>query len=118
MVLTIALLIYFTLNQNLSKRSIHKSLLFWRDMLTLGLFVGSFIFNQWISSLTCRPVQLMYDERYTLLLIVQMLGFIACLHLAYGVGNISTLLSGQRRTSRLSDVSISSRSDSHASLFP
>jgi len=117
MVLIIALLIYFTLNENLAKQSAHKSLLFWRDMLTVGLFIGLFIFNQWISSVTCRPVQMMYDERYTLMLVMQMLGFIACLHFAYGLGNIFKPLLDQRRTARLSNVSILSKSDSHTPLL-
>jgi hypothetical protein len=83
----------------------------------VGLFIGLSIFNQWISSVTCRPVQMMYDERYTLMLVMQMLGFIACLHFAYGLGNICKPLLDQRRTARLSNISILSKSDSHAPLL-
>jgi len=46
-----------------------------------------------------------------------MLGFIACLHFAYGLGNVFKPLLDQPRTARLSNISFLSRSDSHASLF-
>jgi len=117
MVLIMAFLIYFTLNENSTTKAAHKSSFFWRDMLTLGLFIGLSIFNQWISSVPCRPVQIIYDQRYTLMLVVQILGFIACLHFAYILGNIFEPLLGQRRTAKLCNIPTLSRSDSQVSLL-
>jgi len=102
--LIMVLVFYFTLHK---KRCLH----FWYGLLVLGMFVGSSICNQWISSLTCRPIEMLYDKRFTSILGVQMISFIACVHLAYGLGSIFTPLFDQRR------ITLSTL-DSHTPLFP
>ncbi|CAF1434280.1 unnamed protein product [Adineta steineri] len=98
---------YFTLN----KKSINdKSLNFWYGLLVLSMFVGSSICNQWISLLICRPVEILYDKRFTSILGVQMISFIACIHLAYGLGTIFTPVFDQRAITL-------SRLDSFTPLF-
>ncbi|CAF1006730.1 unnamed protein product [Rotaria sordida] len=79
------------------KRTNDNSLHFWYGLLVLGMFVGSSICNQWISALTCRPIEMLYDKRFTSILGVQMISFIACVHVAYGLGCIFTPLFDQRR---------------------
>jgi hypothetical protein len=102
-----ALVFYFTLYK---KQTNHNSSDFWYGLLVLGMFVGSSICNQWISSLTCRPVEILYDKRFTSILGVQMIGFVACIHWAYGLGTIFTPLFDQRAITL-------SRLDSYTPLF-
>jgi len=106
--LIMVLVFYFTLPK---KRTNDNRLHFWYCLLVLGMFVGSSICNQWISSLTCRPIEMLYDKRFTSILGVQMISFIACVHLAYGLGSIFTPLFDQRR------ITLSTL-DSHTPLFP
>ncbi len=86
-ILIIGLLFYFTSNK---KSTNNKSLNFWYGLLVLSMFVGSSICNQWISSLTCRPVEILYDKKFTSILGMQMISFIASIHMAYGLGAIFT----------------------------
>ncbi len=106
--LIIGLLFYFTLY---GKSTNGNSLNFWWGLSVLGMLVGSSICNQLISSLTCRPVEILYDERFTSILGVQMIAFITCIHFAYGLGNVLTPLFDQRRTAL-------SRSDSRTPWLP
>jgi hypothetical protein len=105
--LIIGLLFHFTLYE---KSTNDNNLKFWYGLLVLSLFVGSSICNQWISSLTCRPVEILYDKRFTSILGAQMIGFVACIHLAYGLGVIFTPLFDQRAITL-------SRLDSYTPLF-
>ena len=108
-------LVYFSLNENSDGLSTHSSQFYWREWLTLCMFIGLSVFNQWISSLTCRSVQILDDRKYTSMLILQIIGFIACLHYGYGLGKSIKLYFHQRKTSTISNISTS---DSRASLFP
>ncbi|CAF3277144.1 unnamed protein product [Rotaria socialis] len=60
--------------------------LFRLRLTTLFMIVGSSISNQLISAFTCRPIEMLYDKRYTLIIGTQMLVLIASLHFAYGFG--------------------------------
>ena len=106
--LIMVLVFYFTLHK---KRTNDNSLHFWYGLLILGMFVGSSICNQWISSLTCRPIEMLYDKRFISILGVQMISFIACVHVAYGLGSIFTPLFDQRR------ITVSTL-DGNTPLFP
>jgi len=106
--LIIGFLLYFILNGKLTNDT---SLSFWYGLLVLGMFIISSICNQLISSLICRPVEILYEKRFTSILGVQMIGFIACIHFAYGLGCIFTPIFDQRRTTL-------PRSDSRTLLFP
>jgi hypothetical protein len=72
-----------------------KSSNFWFGLLVLGMFVGSCICNQLISSFTCRPIEIAYDKRFTSILGVQILSFLISIHFAYGLGCIFTPLFDQ-----------------------
>jgi cytochrome bd-type quinol oxidase subunit 2 len=113
MMFVTALLVYFTLNENMNSSSTHRNQVFWRKWLTLCLFISSSICNQWISSLTCRSVQMFYDQRYMSMLILQISGFIACLHFAYRLGNV---IKPRLHHPKISTVSKISTSDSRPSL--
>ncbi|UJR34943.1 hypothetical protein I4U23_027721 [Adineta vaga] len=54
--------------------------------LILIYFVISSIFLQLASVLGCRPVEVIYDIRYIIMIIVQIVGFIICLFLAFCLG--------------------------------
>jgi hypothetical protein len=71
---------------------------FWFGLLVFSMFVGSSICNQLISSLTCRPIEILYDKRYTSILGVQILSFLICVHFAYSLGCIFTPLFDQSIT--------------------
>jgi len=82
------LLLYMILMKQFLKEITNKRLFFRLGMIILSMFVGSSICNQLISSLICRPIEMLYNIRYTLMIIIQIIGFIASLHFAYGFGQI------------------------------
>jgi hypothetical protein len=85
-ILIIGFFLFYNLNEKTPKSSTNAcSLHFWHGLVALSMFVGSSIYNQWISSFICRPVEILYDRRFTSILGVQMLGFILCLPMAYGL---------------------------------
>ncbi len=111
MMFIIGLVLYFTLHEQHTEPSInHHNLQFWHGLLALAMFFGSSVCNKLISSLTCPPVEILYDQRFTSLLAVQMIGFLSSLHLAFGLGSIFTPLFDQHRATL-------SRSDSYIPLF-
>ncbi|CAF2150444.1 unnamed protein product [Rotaria magnacalcarata] len=52
----------------------------------LILLVGSSLFHQLSTALACRPMDILYDFRYTSMLIVQITGFFICLLFAFFLG--------------------------------
>jgi uncharacterized membrane protein AbrB (regulator of aidB expression) len=101
MLIITGVLLYMTLMKQSFRPIIHKRLLFWFGIVILGMFVGSSVCNQLISSLTCRPIEMIYNIRYTLMLATQMIGFIASLYFAYGFGQIYGPLLDQRTNSKI-----------------
>ena len=55
------------------------------SLITLAIFSFG---NQSVSSLTCRPVEMLNDSGYMLILGIQLLGFLTSLLGAYGLGSV------------------------------
>lgn len=113
LVLIFACFLYFTLNHHSTNQSSYTNLHFSLDILTLGVFIGSAVFNQWITSTTCRPIQIIDDDKHTLILVVQILSFIAILHFSYCVENVIKPIFEKWERSNVSSVSVPSPSDNN-----
>ncbi len=48
--------------------------------------VCSSIFNQLASTTACRPIEILYNLRYQLMIIVQLVGFLICLVFSFFLG--------------------------------
>jgi hypothetical protein len=52
----------------------------------LIFMVGSSMCHQFATALACRPIEILYDLRYTSMLIIQITGFFICLLFAFFLG--------------------------------
>ena len=50
--------------------------------------MGSHICMELVSAFTCRPIEVLYDVRFTSMLAAQLFSFIGCLLFAYKLGSI------------------------------
>jgi hypothetical protein len=62
---------------------------FGHPFLALILMVVGCVFHQLASAMTCRPVKMLYDFRYTSMLVVQLMGFASSVLFAYILGAAS-----------------------------
>ena len=95
------LLIYFYLNEKVMQWSTNGSNLHFVPVLfALTLFAILSFVNQSLSSLICRPVEILYNSQFSSMLGIQLYGFLISLLGAYSLGSIFIPLFDQNQNEK------------------